>query len=191
MLRRALLLSAILPIAACATTRGTAEGEPTMSDEEQVATGPSSATAQLASKSGSNVTGNARFTRQDDGKIQLVVQIEGATPGTHAAHLHDVGDCSADDGSSAGGHWNPTTHQHGKWEQDEHFHLGDIGNIQVGEDGTGTITLTTDRWELGTGGMVDVVGHSIIVHTDADDFVTQPTGNAGGREACGVVSLDG
>jgi len=190
MLRRALLLTAMLPLA-CATTKAAAstEGEPSASTTSS-AEGPASATAKLESKSGSSVTGTARFTRQDDGKIQLVVDVEGATPGVHAAHLHDVGDCSAEDGSSAGGHWNPTSHDHGKWDHDS-FHLGDIGNIEVGEDGTGTITLTTDRWELGTGGMADVVDHAIIVHTAADDFVTQPTGNAGGREACGVVTIDG
>lgn len=188
--RRALILTALLPLA-CATTKATStEGEPSTPSGE-AAQGPSTATAPLASKSGSSVTGTAHFTRQEDGKIKLEVHIEGATPGVHAAHLHDVGDCSAEDGSSAGGHWNPTSHQHGKWGHDDHFHLGDIGNIEVGEDGKGHVTLTTDRWELGTGGMVDVVGQSVIVHTSADDFVTQPTGNAGGREACGVVALDG
>src|SRR5690606_23912533 len=88
-------------------------------------------------------------------------------------------------------HWNPTTHPHGQWDHEDGHYLGDLGNIEVGEDGTGSITITTDRWELGTGGMADIVGTAVIVHTSADDFTTQPTGNAGGREACGVVPVAG
>jgi Cu-Zn family superoxide dismutase len=75
---------------------------------------------------------------------------------------------------------------HGKWGAD-HFHLGDLGNIDVNEDGFGSLTLTTDLWSLGTGGDDDIVGLGIIVHASEDDFTTQPTGAAGGRIGCGVV----
>ena len=88
------------------------------------------------------------------------------------------------------GHWNPTDVEHGKWGEGE-FHLGDIGNITVGEDGTGRITLTTDLWEIGTGSDIDVVGKSIIIHADADDFVSQPSGAAGARIGCGVYCIIG
>jgi Cu-Zn family superoxide dismutase len=144
------------------------------------------AVAVMESKSGSALTGTATFVRGEGAQITLTVAVAGVTPGEHAAHIHQNGDCSADDGSSAGGHWNPTTSEHGKWGAEMH-HLGDIGNIVVGEDGTGTITLTTEKWTLGDGGPTDVVGKSIIVHTSADDFATQPTGNAGGRIGCGVI----
>ncbi|MDE0087277.1 MAG: superoxide dismutase family protein, partial [Candidatus Poribacteria bacterium] len=77
---------------------------------------------------------------------------------------------------------------HGKWGEGE-FHLGDIGNKTVGDDGTGTIELSTELWEIGTGSIIDVVGKSIIVHADADDFVSQPSGNAGARIGCGVIEL--
>ena len=83
--------------------------------------------------------------------------------GVHAVHIHESGDCSSPDGKSAGGHWNPTDVPHGKWGEGE-FHLGDIGNMTVGEDGTGKIELTTDQWEMGTGSIRDIVGKGIIVH---------------------------
>ncbi|MDE0400554.1 MAG: superoxide dismutase family protein [Candidatus Poribacteria bacterium] len=143
--------------------------------------------AVIGSLNDSGVTGMAVFTQNGD-QITLTAEIQGASPGLHAIHIHANGDCSAPDGTSAGGHWNPTDVAHGKWGEGE-FHLGDIGNITVGEDGTGRITLTTDLWEIGTGSDVDVVGKGIIVHADADDFVSQPSGNAGARIGCGVIVL--
>ena len=145
------------------------------------------ANAMIASLNESGVTGMAIFTQNGD-QITLTAEIQGASPGLHGFHIHEFGDCSAPDGKSAGGHWNPTDVAHGKWGSDE-FHLGDIGNITVGEDGTGSITLTTDLWEIGTGSDIDVVGKGIIVHADADDFVSQPSGNAGARIGCGVIVL--
>ena len=145
------------------------------------------ANAMIGSLNESGVTGMAGFTQNGD-QITLTAEIQGASPGLHAIHIHAYGDCSAPDGTSAGGHWNPTDVAHGKWGEGE-FHLGDIGNITVGEDGTGRITLTTDLWEIGTGSDVDVVGKSIIVHADADDFISQPSGAAGARIGCGVIVL--
>ena len=145
------------------------------------------ANAMIASLNDSGVTGMAIFTQNGD-QITLTIEIQGASPGLHAVHIHANGDCSAPDGTSAGGHWNPTDVAHGKWGEGE-FHLGDIGNIAVGDDGTGSITLTTDLWEIGTGSDVDVVGKGIIVHADADDFVSQPSGAAGARIGCGVIVL--
>ena len=145
------------------------------------------ATAMIGSLGDSGVTGMAVFTQNGD-QITLMAEIQGATPGLHAIHIHAYGDCSAPDGKSAGGHWNPTDVAHGKWGEGE-FHLGDIGNITVGADGTGRITLTTDLWEIGTGSDIDVVGKGIIVHADADDFVSQPSGAAGARIGCGVIVL--
>ncbi len=145
------------------------------------------ANAMIASSSDSGVTGMAVFTQNGD-YITLTVEIQDATPGLHAVHIHANGDCSSADGTSAGGHWNPTGVAHGKWGESE-FHLGDIGNITVGEDGMGSITLTTDLWEIGTGSDVDVVGRGIIVHAGADDFTSQPSGAAGARIGCGVIGL--
>ncbi|MCY4567196.1 MAG: superoxide dismutase family protein [Candidatus Poribacteria bacterium] len=145
------------------------------------------ANAMIASSSDSGVTGIAVFTQNGD-QITLTIEIQGATAGLHAVHIHANGDCSSPDGTSAGGHWNPTGVAHGKWGEGE-FHLGDIGNITVGEDGIGSITLTTDLWEIGTGSDVDVVGRGIIVHAGADDFTSQPSGAAGARIGCGAIVL--
>ena len=145
------------------------------------------ANAMIGSLNDSGVTGMAIFTQNGD-QITLTIEIQGASPGLHAVHIHANGDCSAPDGTSAGGHWNPTDVAHGKWGEGE-FHLGDIGNITVRDDGIGSITLTTDLWEIGTGSDVDVVGKGIIVHADADDFVSQPSGAAGARIGCGVIVL--
>ncbi len=145
------------------------------------------AVAIINPTSGNEVTGIADFTQVGD-VITLTIEIQNASPGTHAVHIHEKGDCSASDGTSAGGHWNPTNVAHGKWGEGE-FHLGDIGNIEVAEDGTGSIELTTDLWEIGTGSIIDVVGKGIIVHAGADDFTSQPSGAAGARIGCGVIEL--
>ena len=151
------------------------------------ATPSQQAIAIIGPASGSALAGTAIFTQNGD-TITLVIEVQNVSPGLHAVHIHETGDCSAPDATSAGGHWNPTNVAHGKWGEGE-FHLGDIGNITVGEDGTGTIALTTDLWEMGTGSVLDIVGTGIIVHADADDFTSQPSGNAGARIGCGAVQL--
>ncbi len=143
------------------------------------------AEAMIDARSGSEMSGMAIFTEKD-GTITVILDVEKAPPGIHAAHLHQYGDCSAADGKSAGGHWNPTSKDHGEWGNDP-FHLGDLGNLVVDEAGFGSLTLTTDNWELGTGGDLDIVGLGVIVHASADDFTSQPSGAAGVRIGCGVV----
>ncbi|HZH03925.1 MAG TPA: superoxide dismutase family protein [Myxococcaceae bacterium] len=143
------------------------------------------AAALLEPKSGSTVEGAAVFTEQADGRVALKLDVANAPPGKHAVHLHVNGDCSAPDGASAGGHWNPNGDAHGKWDHAP-FHLGDIGNLEVGEDGKGSVTLTTDAWKI-SGEPNGVVGRSVVVHGGVDDFTSQPAGNAGNRIACGVV----
>ncbi len=145
------------------------------------------AVAVIESRSDSKVTGTATF-HEASGKVTLTIAIEGTEPGTHAVHLHDKGDCSAPDATSAGGHWNPSSEAHGKWGAAP-FHHGDIGNIEVGADGKGSLKLSSDLWSIGGTPETDVVGRAVIVHAKADDFTTQPTGNAGGRVGCGVVAL--
>jgi Cu-Zn family superoxide dismutase len=172
-----LVLGALVVAAACAA-KTRAPASPAKNAKE-------SATSHLAPTAGSKVEGDAFFQRKGDA-ITLRLSVSGASPGVHAAHIHEKGDCGAPDASSAGGHWNPTVKDHGRWARDP-FHLGDLGNIEVGADGTGSLELTTDLWALGTGEPNDVVGKSVIIHTAADDFTTQPTGNAGGRVACGVI----
>ncbi|REH01721.1 superoxide dismutase family protein [Flavobacterium aquicola] len=138
------------------------------------------------SKSSSNVTGTATFVEKN-GKVTFTAKISGLKPGIHAIHIHEKSDCSAADGSSAGGHWNPTFKKHGKWGDVEH-HRGDIGNFTADEKGNGTITLTTDEWSIGGDDPAkDILGKGLIVHQGADDFVSQPAGNAGARVACSAI----
>lgn len=177
-----LLLCALTFLLACGSE------EPTAEEASALPTEPiTRLDTVLKSKSGSDLTGIAIFI-QDTFGVSLQLNVENTPPGEHAVHLHEIGDCSADDASSAGGHWNPSIEDHGKWGEAPH-HLGDIGNILVGEDGIGTLTLTTDRWTIGDGGETDIYGRSIIVHVDPDDFTSQPTGAAGGRIGCAVIKL--
>lgn len=141
---------------------------------------------KLEPKSNSTVSGTATFVEKN-GKVTFVAKIAGLKPGIHAIHIHEKSDCSAADGSSAGGHWNPTFKKHGKWGVGE-YHKGDIGNFTADEKGNGTITMTTDEWCIGCGDTSkDILGKGLIVHAGTDDFTTQPTGNAGGRVACSGI----
>ncbi|HEX8820385.1 MAG TPA: superoxide dismutase family protein [Archangium sp.] len=143
------------------------------------------ATTRLESRSGSSTTGTATF-QEDGDQVTLMLEVSGATPGKHGAHIHQNGDCSAADASSAGAHWNPTTKTHGS--PDANHHLGDLGNIEIGQDGKGTLTLSKKEWKLGDGSSEDVVGKAIVIHAGEDDLVTDPAGNSGSRVACGVIA---
>ena len=141
----------------------------------------------LEPKSDSKVHGTAVFT-EDNGVVTMVAELSDMTPGNHAIHLHEKADCSAADGTSSGGHWNPTNQPHGKWGSAEGYHKGDIGNLTADPDGKATITFSTDEWCIGCeDSNKNIIGKAIIIHQDTDDFVTQPTGNAGGRVSCGGI----
>lgn len=140
----------------------------------------------LESKSKSSVTGTATFIEKN-GKVNFEAKISGLSPGVHAIHIHEKADCTAEDGSSAGGHWNPTFKKHGKWGESEH-HKGDIGNFTADENGNGSITMTTDQWCIGCADETkNIIGKGLIVHAGTDDFTTQPSGNAGARQACSAL----
>jgi Cu-Zn family superoxide dismutase len=138
------------------------------------------------SKSNSIVTGTATF-KEKNGTVTFVAKISGLKPGIHAIHIHEKSDCTAADGSSAGGHWNPNFKKHGKWGVGD-FHKGDIGNFTADENGNGSITLTTTEWSIGGEDETkNILGKGLIVHQGADDFVSQPAGNAGARVACSAI----
>lgn len=137
----------------------------------------------INSKSGTETQGTAKFT-QTGKNVALDLNVYKLTPGIHAVHLHEKGDCSAADASSAGGHWNPTTESHGKWGHDE-YHKGDIGNLNADKEGTARLQFSTDKWCIGcTDETKNILGKTLIIHAGPDDFKTQPTGNAGGRVGC-------
>lgn len=142
------------------------------------------AEAVIEARSGSTVRGHAVFTAHEGG-VLVEISVEGATPGFHAVHVHEKGDCSASDGASAGGHFNPASVNHGT-PFAQPSHAGDLGNMWVGADGKGFHVLLASGLTVDAGPS-SVRGHAIIVHEKADDFVTQPTGAAGGRIGCGVI----
>ena len=128
------------------------------------------------------------YFEEINGTVAFKAEMTGLTEGTHAIHIHQTADCSSADGKSTGGHWNPTAQPHGKWGAEAGYHKGDIGNFIANADGNGTITFSTDEWCIGCGDNTkDILGKAIIVHQGKDDFVTQPTGAAGGRVSCGGI----
>jgi Cu-Zn family superoxide dismutase len=144
-----------------------------------------SAKTTIESRSGSKVTGKAVFTELPSGGVKTEVWIENATPGTHGLHLHEKGDCSAPDASSAGAHFNAAGNPHAG-PADKARHNGDFGNIEIGADGKGHLEITSDLLTVKPGPN-SVVGKSVVFHEKTDDLKTQPTGNAGGRFGCGVI----
>jgi len=138
----------------------------------------------LEAKSGSKLSGKAVLT-ETEGGVHVVLTLEGLEPGEHGAHVHEKGDCSAADGASAGGHFNPQSKDHGL-PGAEKRHLGDLGNITIGKDGKGSLDITAPGANLKASDPNSFVGRAIIVHAKKDDG-GQPTGNAGGRVGCGVI----
>lgn len=164
-----------------ASTAGAASGTAAAAPAATGAT----ARATLESRSGSTVHGTATFTEEAGGRVHVLVHVENAPPGTHGLHVHEKGDCSDPEAKSAGGHFNPGAQPHAG-PMAEHRHAGDLGNIEIGSNGTGDLDVRTDLLTVRPGAN-SVVGRAVIFHEKADDLTTQPTGNAGGRLACGVV----
>lgn len=156
------------------------------------------ATTPLKSLGGSSVKGHVMFTESEytnaagetERSILITYEVTGMRPNkTRGFHIHEFGDCSSDDGMSAGGHFNPGGHDHGSLE-DDHSHAGDLGNITSDSKGNavGQIANVT-KITLDSNDETYFVGKSVIVHAAADDLVSQPTGDAGPRVACGVIVL--
>ena len=141
----------------------------------------------LDPKSDSNVKGEVTFT-QDDDEVEMVAMLSGLSEGEHAIHIHQTADCTAADGSSAGGHWNPTSEPHGKWGASEGYHKGDIGNFTADADGNAKIEFETDEWCIGCDDEnKNILGKGVIVHQGVDDYTSQPSGDAGARVSCAGI----
>ena len=137
----------------------------------------------IQAKSNTKTAGTASFI-QNKNTVKMSLNATQLTPGIHAIHIHEFGDCSSADAKSAGGHWNPSGEMHGKWEKDE-FHMGDIGNLVADKSGAARLVFKTDKWCIGcTDESKNIIGKGLIIHAGKDDFMTQPTGNAGGRVGC-------
>jgi Cu-Zn family superoxide dismutase len=173
-----LSLSCALSLGACATT-GT-----------QSAGGHAAPTALASLMAGDGAArGEARVTEAADG-LHVLVKASGLKPGIHAVHVHMTGACTGPDFTSAGGHWNPTGRKHGM-DNPAGMHMGDMPNMTVGSDGSGQLEYVIAGGALtaGTTPLLDADGAAVVVHAAPDDNVTDPAGNAGGRMACGVLSL--
>ncbi|MEP7016299.1 MAG: superoxide dismutase family protein [Verrucomicrobiota bacterium] len=149
---------------------------------------PASAIAMLYSTGDNKVAGTVTFTEEADG-VKVHAEITGLTPGKHGFHVHEFGDCSAADLTSAGAHFNPTNSPHAGPDASER-HEGDMGNIEA--DASGKVTLDYLDHHISITSTKDkesVLGRSVIIHAKADDLKTQPAGDAGARIACGVIGI--
>ena len=164
-----LLSAAVLVAGACASSRS----------------GPR-ATATLLPTTGSTAQGTVVLQQLKDGEVEVRVELTGVPSGVHGFHIHEKGDCG-DNGNAAGGHYNPMSMPHAAPDAASH-HAGDFGNVTASDNGEVRTTFTTRSVTVAEG-VKTAVGHAIILHANPDDLTTQPTGNAGARIACGVVTL--
>ena len=134
---------------------------------------------------GNNVTGTITFTKTDDG-IKVVADLQGLSKGKHGFHIHEFGDCSFPDGTSAGGHFNPDKKSHGG-PGEMSSHEGDLGNVEADASGKAHYEYTDKM--ISFDGSHSIIGRAVIVHKMEDDLKSQPVGNAGARVACGVIGL--
>ena len=165
----AIAAAVTLGLAACA---GTGSESPT-------------ASVKLEPRSGSKVGGTLTLTQVGPDRVRIAGEVAGHSPGPKGFHIHDKGDCSAPDAMSAGGHFNPGGSKHGGLTGARH--AGDIGNIVFDASGKATVNVVAEGITLTQGAANNVVGRAVVVHAAADDLKTDPTGNSGGRVACGVI----
>jgi Cu-Zn family superoxide dismutase len=179
-----LAVPAILLLAACQPA-----DEPTDTETPEAAATPEAellGTADLATADGT-AAGTARLSATGD-EVTIHVELAGLPAGTHAVHLHTTGACDAPKFESAGGHLNPEGKQHGT-ANPEGSHLGDLGNVEIAADGSGSIetAIRANRADA-LAAIFDTDGTAVMVHAGADDNMTDPSGNAGDRIACGVLT---
>ena len=165
------IAAAALLLAACAQTPTAGAG--------------ATAVAEMKPTAGNTVSGTVRF-EQSGGKVIVTAAITGLKPnGEHGFHVHEKGDCSAPDATSAGGHFNPAGKSHGHHGKAER-HAGDMPNLRADASGAARVMWESDLLSVGSGA-ANVVGRSVVIHRDPDDYASQPAGNSGPRLSCGVI----
>lgn len=175
------LVSTVGLLAAC-----TQDGSVASSGSVPPSAAPTAKAALVANDGAAR--GEAMITQSADG-LRVRVRATGLTPGAHAVHIHMTGRCTPLDFASAGGHWNPTGRQHGK-DNPQGMHMGDMPNMIAGSDGIGEVEYLVSDGVIsgGTMPLLDADGAAVVVHAQADDYKSDPAGNAGGRVLCGVVA---
>lgn len=154
-----------------------------MTEAEARMTNVKEAIAIVHSLTNEAISGKIVFVKEGNG-IRIVGDVLGLKPGKHGFHVHEHGDCGGKDGAAAGGHFNPTKTKHGGPDSLER-HVGDLGNLVANERGEAHYDRVDTM--ISFEGENSILGRSIIIHADPDDYVTQPTGNSGARIACGIV----
>ena len=178
------LVVAIVIACACATQTAS-NSQPSSSNAVSGGSGGSGAAATIEGRSGSTLTGTARFTSAGGG-VMAHIELQGATPGEHGLHVHEKGDCSDPKAASAGGHFNPGAAAHHGGLETPVRHGGDLGNIAVDQSGKGTLDVTVRGISL-DGASDGIVNRALVVHEKIDDLKSDPAGNSGARIGCGVI----
>lgn len=190
-MRAALVIAAVLATAGCSRSEPPAAEVPpapadTGAPPPEAAAPPPQHQVTLAATAGNQAGGSLELSAAGDA-VRVTGTVTGLKADTeHGFHVHEKGDCSAPDASSAGEHFNPTSQPHGDPNGPEH-HAGDMTNLRADAQGTAQVDATLSGATLGDGGANDVVGKAVVVHEKADDYKTQPSGNSGARIACGVI----
>ncbi len=154
---------------------------PLQADEHEHEDMPTFGVARVLPTQGNSVRGMI-LLQQDEDQLRIRGRVINLTPGKHGFHIHEFGDPRGPDGTATGGHYDPEGHEHGAL--DEESHAGDFGNITADENGVAPIDITTSKTKLHF-----VLGRAFIIHAEEDDLSTQPTGDAGGRVAVGVIGI--
>jgi superoxide dismutase, Cu-Zn family len=170
------------PLSGPAPTGTPAAGDATAIDAAR------SAQVALAATEGNEATGQL-LVQVENGGLRITGHIDGLQANAeHGFHIHENGDCSAPDASSAGNHFAPDGQPHGRPGSGQH-HAGDMPNLIADDSGHAMVDVRLEQLELGSGGARDVADRAIVVHRNPDDYQSQPAGDAGARIACGVIRL--
>ncbi len=180
-----IILAVVLGFYFCTTPAVRAQEHPKAQEHPQEHPGMTKVVAVLHPTQGNTAQGVVTFVQEKEG-VHVVAKLTGVPKGAHGFHIHEFGDCSAPDGTAAGGHFNPTGMQHAG-PMAEKRHMGDLGNVTA--DDQGNVSLDYVDNHLTLSGEHSIIGRGVILHANPDDFTTQPTGNAGGRIACGVIGV--
>ncbi|MET4896494.1 superoxide dismutase family protein [Sphingomonadaceae bacterium jetA1] len=169
----------------CTLTLGLTACDQTKMETGTPAPGGASATAML--KTGTGMDAGRATATEVKGGVRFTLDASNVPAGIHGVHIHMIGRCDAPDFTTAGGHWNPTHRQHGSLNP-QGPHEGDMPNMTVGNDGRGTLGVVIPGATMA--GLLDADGSAIVIHAQADDLKTDPSGNSGGRIACGVFQAN-